>query len=493
MSSIKCPHCGTVFTPDESGLADIIKQVRDEQFQSELKERETLYMNAKNDAVKTATAETEKYMLEAQAKKDVEISRLRAELDAKEESSQIKINLAVTDAIKKAEQERDAYKAALAKKEQDQFITITNLEKQNFEAQSKKEAVIASLEAALKSKDETAAKDQQIAVSKMHATVTQLQHELKTKDNEYQLKENTLKEVHSFEKNHLQQEIERYRDMKAKQNVKLLGESLEQHCKHEFDRLRAAAFPLAYFEKDNDARTGSKGDFIFRDFDAEKNEIISIMFEMKNEADETATKKKNEDFLKELDKDRHEKGCEYAVLVSMLEQDNDLYNDGIVDMSYRYPKTYVIRPQFFIPIISLLKNASLNAMQYKRELSVIKNQNIDISNFEDHLEQFKSRFHKNYDLASRKFKTAIDEIDKTIKSLQKTKDALLSSENNLRLANDKAKEITIKRLTRNNPTMKQKFAELDHVPALSLDYDDDYDDFEDALDLEGEDIIEHEF
>ena len=247
--------------------------------------------------------------------------------------------------------------------------------------------------------------------------------------------------------------------MKARLSTKMIGETLEQHCETEFNRIRATAFPRAYFEKDNDARGGSKGDYIFKDSDDSDIESVSIMFEMKNEGDETATKKKNEDFLKELDKDRNEKGCEYAVLVSLLEADSELYNTGIVDVSHRYPKMYVIRPQFFIPIITLLRNAAQNALQYKAELAVVRSQNIDITNFEDKLDAFKSGFARNYELASKKFKTAIDEIDKTITHLQKTKDALLGSENNLRLANNKADDLTVKKLTRNNPTMADKFAE----------------------------------
>jgi len=257
------------------------------------------------------------------------------------------------------------------------------------------------------------------------------------------------------------EQIAYYRDFKARQSTKMVGESLEQHCLTEFNRIRATAFRNAYFEKDNDARTGSKGDFIFRESTEEGTEILSIMFEMKNEMDETATKHRNEDFLKELDKDRREKGCEYAVLVTLLEPDSELYNSGIVDVSYRYPKMYVIRPQFFIPLISILRNAALNAVEYRQQLAVIQNQNIDITNFESEMNDFKDRFNRNYELASRRFKEAIDEIDKTITHLQKTKDALLSSENNLRLANNKAQDLSIKRLTKNNPTMQAKFAALE--------------------------------
>ncbi|MBL4673738.1 MAG: DUF2130 domain-containing protein, partial [Arenicella sp.] len=255
-------------------------------------------------------------------------------------------------------------------------------------------------------------------------------------------------------------EIERLRDMKARLSTKMVGETLEQHCETEFNRIRATAFPNAYFEKDNDSRTGSKGDYIFRDSDESHTEIVSIMFEMKNENDETATKKKNEDFLKELDKDRNEKQCEYAVLVSLLEPDSELYNSGIVDVSHRYQKMYVIRPQFFIPMITLLRNAAQNSLKYKTELAIVKAQNVDITNFENELDEFRTGFARNYELASKKFKTAILEIDKTIDHLQKTKDALLGSENNLRLANNKADDLTVKKLTKKNPTMAAKFAEL---------------------------------
>jgi hypothetical protein len=287
-----------------------------------------------------------------------------------------------------------------------------------------------------------------------------LRNELSQTELKHQLSEQSLKERYEIQIQDRDQAIERLRDMKARLSTKMVGETLEQHCETEFNRIRAAAFPMAYFEKDNDARSGSKGDYIFRDFDTEKNEIISIMFEMKNEVDTTATKKKNEDFLKELDKDRREKTCEYAVLVSLLEPDNELYNSGIVDVSHRYNKTYVIRPQFFIPFLTLLRNAALKSLEVKAELALIKAQNIDVTNFENDLEAFKNAFSRNYDLASRRFQTAIDEIDKSIDHLQKTKDALLGADRNLRLANDKAQDVSIKKLTKKNPTMAAKFAEL---------------------------------
>ena len=301
----------------------------------------------------------------------------------------------------------------------------------------------------------------QTAVQEKDSKILELGNELDLAKKEQELQAKSLKEQHEAELRLKDEEIAHYKDFKARQSTKMIGESLEQHCENEFNKLRATAFPNAYFEKDNDARTGSKGDFIYREYSPEGVEFISIMFEMKNEMETTATKHRNEDFLKELDKDRREKKCEYAVLVSLLEADSELYNSGIVDVSYKYEKMYVVRPQFFIPIITLLRNAALSTVQYRNELAVIKNQNIDITHFEDAMNEFKEKFAYNYELASRKFRTAIDEIDKTIDHLQKTKDALLSSENNLRLANNKAEELTIKRLTRNNPTMQQKFAELE--------------------------------
>ena len=303
------------------------------------------------------------------------------------------------------------------------------------------------------------AKEQELAHKEMQ--IARLEGDLKASEKEYLFKEKNLIDGYENKLKDKDEQIAYYKDFKARQSTKMIGESLEQHCSIEFNRLRATAFPRAYFEKDNDARTGSKGDFIFKDCDEDGLEYISIMFEMKNEADTTATKHKNEDFFKELDKDRKEKGCEYAVLVTLLEADNELYNSGIVDVSYKYPKMYVIRPQFFIPMITLLRNASLNSLQYKKELATIKNQNIDIAHFEADMNDFKEKFGRNYRLASEKFKKAIEEIDKTIEHLQKTKDALLSSENNLRLANNKAEDLSIKRLTRNNPTMAAKFAELE--------------------------------
>ncbi|MBD3299925.1 MAG: DUF2130 domain-containing protein [Candidatus Moranbacteria bacterium] len=413
MNDIKCPNCKKIFKVDEAGFADILKQVRDHQFEEELNERIKIAEKEKENAVKLAEANVKNAMQVKLAKKDRELTEIKAankqelvELLAKKESEiadmrskitnvQAEKKMAVTQAVNSVEKERDDLKVKLQSKEQEIELKAVSL-KEKYENE-------------LKSKDEM---------------------------------------------------IEYYKDMKLKLSTKMIGETLEQHCENEFNKLRATAFENAYFEKDNDSKTGSKGDYIYRETDKAGNEVISIMFEMKNEGDKTATKHKNEDFLGKLDKDRKEKKCEYAVLVSLLEPENDLYNNGIVDVSYKYPKMYVIRPQFFIPIITLLRNAALNSLRYKAELALVKNQNIDITNFEDKINRFKEGFAKNYDLASRKFNTAIEEIDKTINHLQKTKSALLSSENNLRLANNKAKDLTIKKLTRANPTMKTKFAQL---------------------------------
>jgi len=421
MNEIICPNCKKAFKIDEAGFADIVKQIRDHEFEEELHKQEARLKADKENAVKLAEANITNTLQKDLAKKDAELVELKAkkdrelsELDAKKESElaemKSKINnanlekkLAVTEAVNKIEKERDELAGELKSKDAEKQL----------------------LETSLKEKYTT---------------------ELKTKDDIIKMKD---------------EEIALRKDMKLKLSTKMVGETLEQHCETEFNKLRATGFQNAYFEKDNDATAGSKGDYIYRETDEAKNEIISIMFEMKNEGDETATKKKNEDFLRELDKDRAEKKCEYAVLVTLLEAENELYNTGIVDVSHKYPKMYVVRPQFFIPIITLLRNASMNSLKYKAELAVVRNQNIDITNFEENMNKFKDGFKKNYELASSRFKTAVDEIDKTIDHLQKTKDALLSSENNLRLANNKAEDLTIKRLTRGNPTMTAKFTELE--------------------------------
>ena len=343
-------------------------------------------------------------------------------------------------------------------KEKEAAVKLAQAEKETEIAQLKSKIDSLETEKRLAINEAVATKEKEI--SKQKEKIALLNGQIETNEKTAQLKEQTLKENYEEKLKDKDEQIAYYKDLKARQSTKMVGETLEQHCEIEFNKLRATGFQNAYFEKDNDAKTGSKGDFIFREFADDGTEFVSIMFEMKNEMDETATKHKNEDFFKELDKDRNEKKCEYAVLVSLLEADNELYNTGIVDVSYKYPKMYVIRPQFFIPMITLLRNASLNALQYKQELAVIRNQNIDISHFEEDMNEFKDKFSRNYRLASEKFKKAIDEIDKTIDHLQKTKEALLSSENNLRLANNKAEELSIKRLTRNNPTMAAKFAEL---------------------------------
>ena len=413
MQEIKCPKCNEIFQVDEAGYAAIVKQVRDREFDQEIAKRE-------ESAVQLAVARAEQ-------KKDRELSQLRAELESLRQSNE-------------ADQRRTQLQ--------------TEIEFQ------KNQRIIENLQNELKAEREKAQSAVQIAVQEQQLALQKLESDLQHEKDDRIHQEEILRQQHQKELAFKDEQIAQYRDFKARQSTKMIGESLEQHCLTEFNRIRMAAFPNAYFEKDNDARTGSKGDFIFRECAQDGTEILSIMFEMKNEMDTTATKHRNEDFFKELDKDRQEKNCEYAVLVSLLESDSELYNAGIVDVSYKYPKMYVIRPQFFIPIITLLRNAAQNALQYRQELAVIRNQNIDISNFEADMNDFKEKFSRNYRLASEKFQKAIEEIDKTIDHLQKTKEALLSSENNLRLANNKAEDLSIKKLTRNNPTMAAKFEEL---------------------------------
>lgn len=398
MNEISCPHCNKVFKVDESGFADIVKQVRDREFEKEIQARLTLADQAKENAIMLAEEKLKNNLQQNFNKKEQEL----LDFKAKFETAEIQKKLDISEAVRLLEKERDDLANKMNNKELEKEVLIKTLhEKFNAEIKAKEDII-------------------------------------KIKD----------------------QEIDFRKDLKQKLSTKMLGESLEQHCEIEFNKLRATAFPRAQFGKDNDASSGSKGDFIYREYDAAGNDIISVMFEMKNEGEETATKKKNEDFLKELDKDRNEKKCEYAVLVTLLEADSELYNTGIVDVSYKFPKMYVVRPQFFIPMITLLRNAAMNAMTYKAELAQMKNENIDITSFEDNINSFKEGFGKNYELASRKFKTAIEEIDKTIDHLQKTKDALLSSVNNLRLANNKAEDLSIKKLTRGNPTMISKFDAL---------------------------------
>lgn len=421
MNEIICPHCKKAFKVDEAGFADILKQVRDRQFDEEIRNRLALAEKDKEAAVKLAEANIKNALHEQLAKKDQALAELKAHKEV--ELSQ---------------------KLALKENE------VSQLKAQINNAQLERKLAVNE------------------ATQKVEKERDELANALKMKDAEKQLLQKSLSEKYTAELNekdviikHKDEEIALRKDMKLKLSTKMIGETLEQHCETEFNKLRATAFQNAYFEKDNDSKTGSKGDFIYRETDEAGNEIISIMFEMKNEGDETATKKRNEDFLKELDKDRSEKSCEYAVLVSLLEADSEYYNSGIVDVSHKFKKMYVIRPQFFIPMITLLRNAAMNSIQYKAELALVRSQNIDITHFEEKMNKFKDGFARNYELASRKFKDAIDGIDKTIKELEKTKAALLSSENNLRLANEKTEDLTIKKLTHGNPTMKAKFDELD--------------------------------
>lgn len=405
MPEIRCPKCSEVFQVDESGYDQIVQQVRNKEFEKELdrikKEQDN---NRKHELEMIRLNEGIEYT-ERITQKDMEISEKNkkiSELNAKLDASEMEKKLAISEAV----------------------------EKKNEELRQK------------------------------ITEIAELKGELKNKETENRLNEKSLTDQYEEKLKQKDEQIEYYKDFKARQSTKMIGESLEQHCLTQFNTIRMTAFPNAYFEKDNDTKTGSKGDFIYREFGSDGTEFISIMFEMKNEADETATKHKNEDFFKELDKDRTEKGCEYAILVSLLEIDNELYNNGIVDVSYKYPKMYVIRPQFFIPIITLLRNAAQNSLRYRQELQMIRNQQIDIRNFEDNMNAFKEGFARNYRLASEKFQIAIDEIDKTISHLQKIRENLLSSENNLRLANKKADELSIKKLTKNAPSVKAMFDEL---------------------------------
>ena len=443
MKEIKCPKCGEAFTVDESGYAAIVKQVRDKEFAKEIQDRENAYRKEKESAVEIATAKAVESKNRQLADKELEIAQLKNELALAKSNADIQLKNA-------AQQKDSAVEIATTKAVEDKNKQLADKDLEI--AQLKNELALA------KSHSELALRN---ALGEKETQILQLKNQIELSGSEWELKERAMQERHADEIRRKNEEITYYKDFKARQSTKMVGESLEQHCETEFNKLRATAFPNAYFEKDNDIKSGTKGDYIYRECSEDGEEFISIMFEMKNEMDSTATKHKNEDFFKKLDKDRNEKGCEYAVLVSMLEADSELYNNGIVDVSYKYPKMYVIRPQFFIPMITLLRNAAANSLKYRRELQEIKNQNIDITNFEADMNDFKDKFSRNFRIASDKFRTAIAEIDKTIDHLQKTKDALLSSENNLRLANNKAEDLTIKRLTRNNPTMAAKFAELE--------------------------------
>ncbi|MEZ2144804.1 DUF2130 domain-containing protein [Bradyrhizobium sp. DN5] len=460
MHEILCPHCTKAFKVDESGYAEILKQVRDADFAQQLHERLELAERANQSAVELAKAQVSSDLQKITATKDAEIQ----ELKSKVEGNGVAQKLAVAEALSAVEKERDRLANALAESEREKKAASELAEALLASEQHKITAATEKEIQELKAKIQSVELEKKLAVTEAVGAIEKERDELKNGIKqvqlEKQLSEQSLKDKYETQIKDRDDAIERLKDMKARLSTKMVGETLEQHCETEFNRVRSMAFPRAYFEKDNDARTGSKGDYIFRDLDEAGMEIISIMFEMKNESDKTATKSKNEDFLKELDRDRTEKGCEYAILVSLLEPDNELYNTGIVDVFHRYPKMYVIRPQFFLPMITLLRNAAINSLKYKTELALVKAQNIDITQFESQLETFKTAFSKNYDLASRNFQTAITEIDKSIDHLQKTKDALIGADRNLRLANDKAQDVTIKKLTRGNPTMAAKFAEL---------------------------------
>ncbi|MGJ7497824.1 DUF2130 domain-containing protein [Variovorax sp. RT4R15] len=460
MHEIICPHCTKAFKIDEAGYADILKQVRDTEFEKQLCDRLELAERDKKNAVELATAKAAGELQKTASAKDSEIQELKAKL----EGGDVARKLAVSEALGTVEKQRDSLANELEQAKHDKKSAselaearlLIELQKQAADKDAEIQRVKAQLEVI-----EVA---QKLAITEAVNAVERERDDLKSGiervELEKQLSENSLKDKYETQIKDRDDAIERLRDLKARLSTKMVGETLEQHCETEFNRIRAMAFPRAYFEKDNDARTGSKGDYVFRDTDEAGIEIVSIMFEMKNESDQTATKNKNEDFLKELDKDRTEKGCEYAVLVSLLEPDSELHNTGIVDVFHRYPKMYIVRPQFFLPIITLLRNAAMNALKYKAELALVKAQNIDITKFESELDLFKTAFARNYDLASSHFQKAIAEIDKSIDHLQKTKDALLGTDRNLRLANDKAQDVTIKKLTRGNPTMANKFAEL---------------------------------
>jgi len=535
MNEIICPHCGKAFKVDETGYADILKQVRDKEFDAQLHERLELAEKEKSNAVELAKANLRTQLKGETQEKESTIQSLKAQLEAGKTERQLAVNNAVTavekerddllNQLKQAKQETQSA-TEQAKKDMASAVELTeqkvssqlrtelqeqmtiiqelkaqldagktaqqlavkdavnNLEQEKNELKNQLQQVKAAGENAtklaaiekqkeiqeLKGQLEAKEVSQRLAITEAVSVVEKerdsLKHTVEQAALEKQVAEKALTEQYEVRLKDRDEEIERLKDFKAKLSTKMVGETLEQHCEIEFNRIRATAFPQAYFEKDNDARSGSKGDYIFKDIDETGTEIVSIMFEMKNESDTTATKKKNEDFFKELDKDRREKGCEYAILVSLLEPENELYNTGIVDVSYRYEKMYVIRPQFFIPMITLLRDAASNALSYKNELALVKAQNIDVTNFEADLEDFKSKFGRNYELASKQFQTAVAEIDKSISHLQKTRDALLKSENNLRLANDKAQDVTVKKLTRKNPTMQEKFEQAKVINAV---------------------------
>lgn len=432
MPEIKCPKCGEVFQVDESGYAEILAQVRNSEFDKEINKKEKSLKAEREQAVQLAVLEAENKNKEILADKDTEIARLKLLL----ESSETQQALAMQNAVSEVEKERDKLKSQSESE-------ITRLTAMLDQSRIEKELAVKE------------------AVHDLEKQRDRLNSELELQKQKNEISEQSIKQDYETQLRFKDEEIEKYKDFKQRLSTKMLGESLEQHCENEFNSLRMTAFPTAYFEKDSDISKGTKGDYIFRESDAQGNEIISIMFEMKNQQDVSAAKKKNEDFFKKLDKDRNDKDCEYAVLVSMLEPESELYNTGIVDVSYQYPKMYVVRPQFFIPIITLLRNAALNSMEYKRELAEIRNQNIDVTNFEQNLMDFKDSFSKNYQHAHDRFVDAIAEIDKSINHLQKIKENLTKSDNHLRTANNKIEDISIKKLTKGNPTMQAKFAELE--------------------------------
>lgn len=460
MHEIICPQCKKAFKIDEAGYADILKQVRDADFDKQLRERLLLAEQDKDSAVELAKSRVTSELEKVAATKDAEIQELQAKIDANEVAQK----LAVTEARIAVEKERDALANELNQAQQDKQaasdLAEARLENELQKAAGTKDAEIQGLKAQLEGIEVKHELETTKAVNAIEKERDKFKSDLDQVRVDKELCEKLLKDKYETQIEDRDNAIERLRDMKARLSTKMVGETLEEHCECEFNRIRATAFASAYFDKDNDVKSGSKGDYIFRDSDESGTEILSIMFEMKNERDETAAKKKNEDFLKELDKDRTEKKCEYAVLVSLLEPDSELYNSGIVDVSHRFPKMYVVRPQFFIPIVTLLRNAAQNSLKYKTELARVKEQNIDITNFESKLNEFKTGFDRNFRLASEKFSTAIEEIDKTIVHLQKIKEALHGSENNLRLANNKLDDLTVKKLTKGNPTMAAKFADL---------------------------------
>lgn len=436
-SEIKCPHCGKMFKVDESAYANIIKQVRDKEFEERLNSMRGQFEIDKKNAIDLAESQAQNTLQRALSQKDEEINKLNVVISNHEKDKQIAVN-------------DINHKKDLIIKDKEREITNLNSKLENYG--DIKQVELTQIRAE---------KDQSIA--ELKNTITQLQGQVESNKANYEINLQNLRENHKKELKLKDDVITQYKDLKLKLSTKMLGETLEKHCEIEFNKIRATAFPNAYFEKDNDCKSGSKGDYIFKEYDCDGTEVVSIMFDMKNEMESTNSKKKNEEFFQKLNKDRTEKKCEYAVLVSLLEQDNDFYNSGIADVSYKYPKMYVVRPQCFISIITLLRNMAFNSLKYKKELELVKNKDIDISNFENSINDFKEKFSRNCRLVSDRFKDAIDEIDKSIKHLQKTREALVSSANNLRLAHEKADDLTVKRLTKDNPTMQAKFAEINQT------------------------------